>query len=181
MLEKNELEDQSDHSDNDHGEEQVSKRKISKTPSSHGPSRYPTGPGRDVRTALGGKMSGRGVFCYARGTSARARNELKPRLLLHRCDSESIRFCRNGIAVTKSGLILTCGSGPSMSVQLLPQDAARDTDSEPGDSRENSRGEHNPEEIPQPARKAARVELFGQQSPGEWSGADEPDEERDIR
>jgi len=68
-----------------------------------------------------------------------------------------------------------------MSVQLLPQDAARDTDSEPGDSRENSRGEHNPEEIPQPARKAARVELFGQQSPGEWSGADEPDEERDIR
>lgn len=67
-----------------------------------------------------------------------------------------------------------------MPVNLLPCNTADVTQSESGDPREDSRGDNDSEEIPEPANERSARKLFAEQSPCKGCDTDESDEEPDI-
>ena len=66
-------------------------------------------------------------------------------------------------------------------VELLPQQSADETKSEPCNSREDSCSNDDPEEIPETAHKRPAVEVRREQPPREGSRADESGEKSDVR
>ena len=68
-----------------------------------------------------------------------------------------------------------------MAMKLLPQHPTDETDAEARDSAEDSRRDHNPEEIPEAANERPAVELGREKSPRKRRRADEPGEKSDVR
>jgi serine/threonine protein phosphatase PrpC len=68
-----------------------------------------------------------------------------------------------------------------MSVNLLPNDAEDMADSKAGNPREDPRGNHNPEEIPEAANELTARQALAEQAPRKRRGADESDEKSDVR
>jgi len=67
-----------------------------------------------------------------------------------------------------------------MPVELLPQQASGESDSESRDSAEDSRRGDDSEEVPETANEGAALELRREQPPREWRGPDEPGKESDV-
>ena len=68
----------------------------------------------------------------------------------------------------------------SMTMKLLPQNAANVSDSKSGDSPENTRRDNDPEEIPQPTDERPARELIREKTPRERCRADETSQESDV-
>ena len=67
-----------------------------------------------------------------------------------------------------------------MTVKLLPQRAADETKSEPGNSGKNTGCDDDAEEIPEAANERPALELRREQSPRKRCSSDEAGEESDI-
>jgi len=67
-----------------------------------------------------------------------------------------------------------------MTVNLLPPKAHHMTQSEPRDTREYSGSRDDAEEVPQTARKGARLELGGKKPPPKRRGPDEPGQKAEV-
>ena len=67
-----------------------------------------------------------------------------------------------------------------MPMDLLPQHSSNVSQPKSCDSRKNSRGDDDPEEIPESAHERAAGELIAQQIPRKWRRANESREKPDI-
>ena len=67
-----------------------------------------------------------------------------------------------------------------MAMYLLPQKSGSHADPESRNPGEDSGSRNDAEEIPQPARKPARVELNGQQAPRKRGGSNESSQEAEV-
>ena len=65
-------------------------------------------------------------------------------------------------------------------MDLLPNHSADISNTESGDAGEDSRCDHDGEEIPETANECAACELIRQESPGERRGTNESREESDV-
>jgi hypothetical protein len=67
-----------------------------------------------------------------------------------------------------------------MPMNLLPCNTTDVAKSESGYPRENSCGDHDSKEIPEPANERSARKLFAEQAPREWRDTVETDEKPDI-